>query len=65
MIVKSKPCPGCQRTKTFDLPEGQIKKYMEGELIQKAFPQLTPEERESLVTGYCDSCWNKLFKDQD
>jgi hypothetical protein len=29
--------------------------------IQTTFPYLTPSEREVILTGYCDSCWDELF----
>ena len=30
-------------------------------MIQDAFPQLTPEEREFLKTGYTQEDWNEIF----
>jgi hypothetical protein len=32
-----------------------------GVFIQKALPELTADEREMLMTGYCRGCWNKMF----
>lgn len=32
-----------------------------GELIQDAMPYLTDGEREVLISGTCDSCWEKMF----
>ena len=31
--------------------------YCGGELIQRAFPYLTSNERETLITGICDNCF--------
>ena len=31
---------------------------------QDAFPYLSASERELLITGICDKCWNKLFPDE-
>lgn len=36
-----------------------------GKLIQNAFPELTPEQREFLQTGSSPEEWEELFKDQD
>lgn len=33
--------------------------------VQDIFPYLTPEERELLISGTCDTCWNKMFGDDD
>ena len=32
-----------------------------GELIQDVLADLTSGERELLMSGTCDACWNKLF----
>lgn len=33
--------------------------------IQDIFPYLTPAERELLISGTCDECWNKMFGGED
>lgn len=37
------------------------KSWNEGTLIQNAFPNLSPEEREFLITGLTPEMWNDLF----
>jgi len=37
---------------------------MGGTLVQDAFPQLTPSEREFIVTGILDSEWNDMFGEE-
>jgi hypothetical protein len=44
--------------KTIDLAA-----YEDGELIQSAFPYLTPGQRELLVTGITDEMWDDMFGD--
>ena len=39
------------------------KAWKEGMLIQDAFPYLTPEQRELLITGLCTTCFTILFTD--
>ena len=29
--------------------------------IQDIFPYLSPAERELLISGTCEECWNKMF----
>jgi hypothetical protein len=50
-------------TRTIELPvtEEQIKKYQEGCLIQNAFPNLSPSEREFIQTGMTEKEWEELF----
>lgn len=33
--------------------------------IQDIFPYLTPAERELLISGTCEECWNKMFGGED
>ena len=38
--------------------------YQQGTLIQNAFPRLTPEEREFLLTGTPPEVWDEMFGDE-
>lgn len=56
------------KTRTLDLPvtEEQIDNYLiKGMLIQEAFPNLTPDQREFIMTGITDEEWNETFKDDE
>jgi len=55
-------CPFCNKihsvvvdTKKFN--DG-MKKYNDGMYIQNAFPDFTPYQREMILTGICNDCWN-------
>jgi len=37
----------------------------EGELVQNAFPYLSADEREMLISGICPTCWEKTFGGSD
>lgn len=37
---------------------------MNGELIQNAFPELTPDQREFIMTGITPAEWGEIFKDE-
>jgi hypothetical protein len=39
----------------------QLKSWVNGIHIQDAMSQLSPAERELLISGTCDGCFNKLF----
>lgn len=34
-------------------------------LIQDAFPDMNPSERELLISGICNDCWQTVFKPDD
>ena len=40
-------------------------KYHKGTLIQDAFPYLSADERELLISRTCPVCWNGIFSDED
>lgn len=43
----------------------RIDRYSAGELVQNAFQELTAGEREMFMTGYCTSCWDEIFKEEE
>ena len=48
-----------------NVSEKQITLWMEGALIQDVMPNLTPEEREFLMTGITPAEWDATFGDDD
>jgi hypothetical protein len=40
-------------------------KWSRGELVQRAFPELSADQREAMQTGTCARCWNKIFPPED
>jgi hypothetical protein len=36
-----------------------------GNYIQNILPELTPDEREMLVSGVCGTCFDEMFKEKD
>jgi len=36
-------------------------KYLEGELVQKAFPYLNATQREQIISGLCPKCQEDMF----
>ena len=54
-------------TRTLDLPvtEAQLDAWASGELIQNAFPDLLPHEREFLKTGVTAEEWEAIFASEE
>ena len=52
-------------TRTLDLPvtEAQLDAWASGELIQNAFPNLSPDDREFLKTGITAEEWEQLYRE--
>lgn len=59
-------CPGCGKKTVIEMPlDAYMKWQHEGELIQRAWPEATSEQREMLISGYDNKCWEKIFGDED
>lgn len=41
-----------------------FKDWKMGKLIQQAFPYLTAAQRETLITGICDKCWETMYGEE-
>lgn len=65
MITLANQCLWCGKEYTFDVPAAGYMAWRNGALIQDAFPTLTAEEREYMLTGYCKTCQDKLFGDEE
>jgi len=58
-------CPFCQKQSTLTVSAEGYNKWGTGTLIQEAFPELGPSEREGLMTGICGPCWDKMWAEDD
>lgn len=65
MKVQTYPCQVCGDTTIIDIPEEGFNKWRNGAFIQDAFPTLSPDERELLISGTHPKCWDELFLDED
>ncbi len=65
MITKTSPLSGEEHTMEIDVSKTAIYAWKCGELIQVAMPDITPEEREFIQTGYTPSDWKKMFPPEE
>lgn len=61
MYKIEKECPFCGQVTTVEVPFEQYILWEMGELIQNAMPDLTPTEREVLISGLCPKCQKEIF----
>jgi hypothetical protein len=59
-ITRTNPFNGEINTIDIDVTDEQVQAYMDGALIQNAFPQLTAGEREFILTGITEECWEAM-----
>lgn len=58
-------CVKCKTAHDVVVLAQQLLDYMNGALIQDAFPDKTKEERELMLSGICGDCWIKIFPPED
>jgi len=55
-------CTACKNTTDpFYIYPDDFEKWQNGELAQKAFPYLTPTQREILISELCEHCQEQIF----
>lgn len=54
-------CPFCGKTHSVNVEFDAWLDYMDGELVQNAFPNLSPTEREQIISNLCPSCQDSIF----
>ena len=54
-------CPCCGEANFIEANESDYWDWKDGALVQDAFPYLTPNEREALISGLCPWCWEQTF----
>ena len=54
-------CPFCGAEHSVEVDSAQFEAWENGELIQNVMPNLTPTEREQLISGLCPKCQAKVF----
>lgn len=60
LIEVTKQCPWCSKLSTVTVDSEQYRKYDGTQPIQVAFPDLSNDDREILLTGICCECWDTL-----
>ncbi len=62
LITRKSPFSGKTNTLEIDVSDVQLEDWQNGTLIQNAMPNLTPDEREFLMTGITKEEWDATFK---
>lgn len=61
MSVIAGPCHFCKQPQEVRAKTADLDKFRAGGFAQNCFPYLKPPEREFLISGICDACWNDMF----
>ena len=60
-ITRTSIITGIERTKDIPVTQEQLNEWEGGTLIQKVMPELTPSQREFIMTGLVDSEWDNVM----
>jgi hypothetical protein len=61
LITKTSSLTSKTHQMEIDVSEKQITLWMEGALIQDVMPNLSPDEREFIMTGITPAEWDEAF----
>ena len=65
LIAKTSSLTSKTHQMEIDVSEKQITLWMEGALIQDVMPNLSPDEREFIMTGITPAEWDEAFAQSD
>ena len=54
-------CPFCHKAHEVAVNEMDYLDWQDGKLAQDAFPYLSASDREMLITGIDEDCWDGMF----
>lgn len=58
-------CPFCGKKVEVEVEESQYIAWLNGALVQDAFPTMSATNREILLTGMCPKCQDMIFSSGD
>ena len=63
----SVPCKFCRTTHVIEVTEDSFAEWNSPDRrnIQFVFPYLSASERELLISGMCDKCWDETFSEKE
>ena len=60
-ITKTSPFTGLTHTRSINVTDDQLDRWQQGALIQDVMPNLSPDEREFIMTGITPNEWDEEF----
>lgn len=63
IMVVHKTCKMCGTSHFIQMTIKGYLAWTRGAMIQDAMPELTPDQRELLISGICSTCYDKILGD--
>ena len=64
-ILRTSPYSKQKEMRELDVTIEQLSAWRNGALIQEVMPQLSPQDREFIMTGLTETDWTILFEEMD
>lgn len=61
IVITTQPCPICNTTADIVVAKTDAEAWRRGAYIQDVFTYLSRGDRERLISGYCDPCFDSMF----
>lgn len=65
VTVSTPICFVCGEKSFIKVRRSDLERYKNGDLIQHAFPEMLPQDREMLISGTHPDCFDQLFPEED
>ena len=65
LIERMSMFTGITRSMELPITKEQWDAFENGALVQDAFPHLSPDEREFIITGMTKEEWDDIFRDEE
>jgi hypothetical protein len=65
LITKKSILSGIERTLDIPVTQEELDKWNSGMLIQEAMPNLSPDQREFILTGIVSDEWDSTFEENE
>jgi ribosomal protein S27AE len=65
LTLTTRACPKCRESTQLVVAEDAYNAWRGGELIQRAFPEMSRVDRERLISGYCGPCFDEVFAEDE
>jgi len=65
LVTRKSLLSGVVRTMDLPITPEQVDNYNRGELAQRAFPQLSADEREFYISGTTSEEWDEVVRDYE
>lgn len=65
VLFHTRPCIACGSETEMLLNADKFAAWQSGMFVQDVWPEMTPDERELLLTGIHANCWDEMFRDAE